>query len=75
MGASTNENARKIEISLDFLEENRKYKATIYADGADANWQTNPLSYQITEKEVSAKDRLTIEMAPGGGQAIVFVPL
>ncbi|MGQ1929735.1 glycoside hydrolase family 97 protein [Ornithobacterium rhinotracheale] len=75
LGASTNENARKIEISLDFLEKNRKYKATIYADGADANWQTNPLSYQIMEKEVSAKDRLTIEMAPGGGQAIVFVPL
>lgn len=75
LGASTNKSARKIEISLDFLEKNRKYKATIYADAADADWLTNPLSYQITEKEVSAKNSLTIEMAPGGGQAIVFTPI
>lgn len=75
LGASTNEEARTINIKLDFLEKGKLYKATIYADGKDANWETNPTDYQITEQIVTANESLSITMATGGGQAISFMPV
>ena len=75
LGASTNEEARTINIKLDFLEKGELYKATIYADGKDANWETNPTDYQITEQIVTANESLSITMATGGGQAISFMPV
>lgn len=45
----------------------------IYADGEDADWKTNPTSYQISEKEVTAADTLSVGMAKGGGQAVSFM--
>lgn len=75
LGASTNEEARTINIKLDFLEKGKLYKATIYADGKDANWETNPTDYQITEQIVTANESLSITMAAGGGQAISFMPV
>lgn len=74
LGATTNSQSRQINVTLDFLEKGKHYKATIYADGKDAHWQTNPISYLIYEKEVTSEDILSIEMASGGGQAIVFSP-
>lgn len=74
-GASTNEEARTITIPLDFLENGKNYKAIIYADGQDADWKTNPTSYQITEKTVTSADSLEVVMAKGGGQAISFMPI
>ena len=47
----------------------------IYADGANADWETNPTSYEILEKTVTTDDTLSIRMAKGGGQAITFIPL
>ena len=75
LGATTNKEARALEIPLNFLEEGKKYQAKIYADGEDADWETNPTSYRIEEKTVTSADVLTVVMAKGGGQAISFVPL
>lgn len=75
LGAATNEEARTLTLALDFLEPGRRYRATIYADGADADWQSNPTSYTITEREVTAADSLEVRMAPGGGQAVTFFPI
>lgn len=72
LGASTNEQARDIDIKLDFLEDGYYYDAVIYADGDDADWETNPSSYKITHCKVSNKDSLHIKMARGGGQAVYF---
>ncbi len=72
--ATTDENARTLTQSLDFLSPGVKYRATIYADAPDADWKTNPCSYQITERIVDSSDTLTIRLAPGGGQAISFIP-
>ena len=74
LGATTNEQARTLTISLDFLEKGKQYEAVIYADGDDADWKTNPQSYRIEKKTVTNKDTLTICMAPGGGQAVSFIP-
>ncbi|MBM6865955.1 glycoside hydrolase family 97 protein [Bacteroides caecigallinarum] len=72
LGAATNEDTREVEISLDFLEPGRTYDAVIYADGDDADWETNPTSYKITNRQVTSEDKLQIKMARGGGQAIYF---
>ncbi len=72
LGASTNEEARTIEVPLDFLEEGKRYVATIYADAPDADWKSNPTAYTIRQRKVSRRTKLKIEMAPGGGQAVYF---
>ena len=74
LGATTNEEPRTLTIPLDFLEEDKKYRAVIYADGEDADWEKNPTSYQISEKEVTDADTLSVVMAKGGGQAVSFIP-
>ena len=75
MGAVTDENARTLEQSLDFLPAGKTYLATIYADGADASWENNPYSYEITSREVTSADTIILNLATSGGAAIVFKPL
>ena len=70
VGGITDENAREAVIDLSFLPEGRKYEATIYADGKDADWQKNPKSYVIKTKKVSHKTTLKQKLAPSGGVAI-----
>lgn len=72
LGAITNKDPRKTSISLDFLTAGKKYKATLYLDGKDADWKDNPKSYQIITKEVTSKSDLKLKLAPGGGAAISF---
>ncbi len=74
LGAATDEQPCTLSLPLDFLKPGTKYRATIYADGPDADWKTNPTSYTISEREVSAADTLEVAMAPGGGQAVSFMP-
>jgi alpha-glucosidase len=75
LGSITNEIPREFTINLDFLDRNMDYMATIYADGKDADWKTNPLPVDIFEEMVTHKDTLQIKMAPGGGEAIRFKAL
>ena len=75
LGSVTNEEGRTLDVSLNFLKEGQKYAATIYRDGKDADWQTNPYAYEIEKREVTSTDVLTISMANGGGQAISFIPV
>ena len=70
LGAITDENARTFTVPLDFLTPGRRYEAEVYADGAGANWRTNPLPVSISRRAVTSTTRLTVALAPGGGQAI-----
>jgi alpha-glucosidase len=74
LGAITDEAARTVEVPLDFLTPGREYEAEIYADGPDAHWLTNPLPVAITRRPVNGDTRLTVALAPGGGQAIRIRP-
>lgn len=74
LGAITGDSPRTLQVSLDFLESGKEYRAVIYADGPDADWKTNPCSYTISEMTVSSDDVLEVKMASGGGQAVVFFP-
>lgn len=73
LGAVTNEDARELEVKLDFLDPGRTYTAQIYRDGPDADWKTNGHDIVIEERKVDAGDVLTLRLASGGGQAIRFV--
>ncbi len=74
VGGVTDENAREVEVKLDFLKPGVKYEATLYCDGKDASGlddeHYNPQSYTITKKNVNSKTKLKLRMAPCGGFAI-----
>lgn len=70
IGSITDENARSIEIKLDFLNPEKKYIATIYRDGTDADFDKNPASYTIEKLDVNNRSKLQIKLARGGGCAI-----
>ena len=74
VGSITDENGRTLETPLTFLEAGKKYVAEIYADGADADWESNPSSIDIYEALVDSDTVLTLRLAPGGGQAIRIRP-
>ncbi len=85
LGGVTDEEAREVEVKLDFLKPGVKYEATIYADAKDASgyvsdvkigWEAaqkegyNPKAYTITKKTVTSKTVLKLKMAPCGGFAV-----
>ena len=75
IGSTAGRNGRTSEIRLDFLEPGKKYKATIYADGKDADYRNNPQSYAIYTRKVSNKSKLNINVAASGGYAIRISPI
>ena len=74
VGGITDENAREVEVKLDFLQPGVKYEATIYADAKDASGipdeHYNAQAYTITKKTVTSKSVLKLRMAPCGGFAV-----
>ena len=74
VGGVTDENARTMEVNLDFLDKGTRCVATLYADGKDADYATKPDSYSITTGIVTDKTKLKVKMARGGGFAISIRP-
>ena len=70
VGGINDENARTAEFKLDFLDADKKYVATLYADGKDADYKDNPTSYQIKKGIVTAKTRFSVQEARSGGFAL-----
>ncbi len=75
LGAVTDEHPRNLSAPLSFLDAGRRYRAEIYRDGPDADWKGRRESIVIEQREVTSDQTLTLFLAPGGGQAIRFVPL
>ncbi len=75
IGSTAGASSRESNISLDFLEKGRKYKAIIYRDGKDAHHLDNTDSYIIEEKVVTSKTKLSLDVVAGGGYAISIIPL
>ena len=73
VGGITDENARTAEFRLDFLDPSKKYVATLYADGKDADYQNNPTDYRIKKGIVTAKTKLSVRLARSGGFALSLV--
>jgi alpha-glucosidase len=60
IGAMTNEQARTVEVPLDFLDKGT-YTARVMQDGADIS------HLAVAERTVQAHQRLTLQLAPSGG--------
>ncbi|WP_395062140.1 glycoside hydrolase family 97 protein [Flavobacterium sp.] len=73
VGNVNGETPRTSNITLDFLEKGKKYTATIYADGKDANYKTNPQAYTIRKIAVTSKSKVSQLSASGGGYAISII--
>lgn len=72
LGSVADEQARTLEVKLDFLDPDRTYTAQIYRDGEDASWQSHPHAFKFETRTVRRADALTLKLASGGGQAIRF---
>ena len=70
VGGKCNEDGHLSVVKLDFLDKDRKYNCTIYADGKNADYKNNPQAYTITHKTVKRGDVLKIKQASGGGFAV-----
>ena len=75
VGGKTGHEAHTAVVKLDFLDEGKKYECTIYQDGKDADYATNPKSYEIKKKTVKKGDTLKINEARGGGFAVSLIAL
>ena len=73
VGGITDENARVATFTLNFLDPDKKYVATLYTDGADADYQTNPTAYTIKKGIVTNKTKMNIKEARSGGFALSLI--
>ena len=72
IGGITNEDARDVTLDFSFLDEGT-YTATIYRDGENADWETNPYDAVIEQMSVTSASSLDLSMAKGGGFAISVI--
>lgn len=70
VGSATGDKARTAHISLSFLDPGCRYRAVIYKDGCDADWETNPYPVEIAQRDVTSESVLDIPQARSGGTAI-----
>lgn len=70
MGCVAGEKPHTSKVTLDFLDKDKKYIATIYADGKDADYKTSPQSYTIRKGIVTCKTKLNLKAVTAGGYAI-----
>lgn len=73
IGNTSDENGHQSKLSFDFLDPGKKYIATVYLDGKDAHYETNPQAYTIRKGIVTNKTKLQLQAAPGGGYAISLI--
>ncbi|MDR0546730.1 MAG: glycoside hydrolase family 97 protein [Dysgonamonadaceae bacterium] len=70
IGSTNGYEPRVSNIKFDFLEKGKTYTATIYADKKDADYKTNPQSYEIRKVKITSKSKLSQFVAAGGGYAV-----
>jgi alpha-glucosidase len=71
IGAMSDWTPRELTVDLSFLGKG-SYGAEIYADGINADRFAE--DYTLTTKSVTARDKLVIKLAPGGGWAAWIYP-
>ncbi|AZA76036.1 glycoside hydrolase family 97 protein [Chryseobacterium sp. G0186] len=75
VGGITDENKRDYTVDFSFLDKGKKYEATIYEDGKDADYIDNPQSYNIYKKQITSKSKINFKMVRSGGFAISIKPV
>ncbi len=75
VGGITDENKRDYTVDFSFLDKGKRYEATIYEDGKNADYIENPQSYSIYKKIINSKSKINFKMARSGGFAISLKPV
>lgn len=70
-----NEEARTVQVELEFLEPDQKYRASIAEDTPETHYVKNRESYTVREQVVSRDDVIVANLKPGGGQTIKLTPI
>lgn len=71
IGAITNNTAREVSISLNFLSNAKKYTAIIYSDDAAVNTRTH---VKTEQRKVKPSDVLKVKLNGSGGIALWIYP-
>jgi len=72
VGSMTNNDARKLQVPLDFLQEGQKYKAKIYYDNPNEKTRTK---VGIKTMDVTNKSTVDVDLQASGGMAIWITSL
>ncbi|MBM3312488.1 MAG: hypothetical protein FJY80_13395, partial [Candidatus Aminicenantes bacterium] len=72
VGAMTDWTPREMSVDLSFLGAG-SFEMTSYQDGPNAD--RNATDYKLSKRTVTAAEKLTIKLAPGGGWAAVLSPV
>ena len=72
IASATDEQARTLELKLDFLESGESYSATLFEDGPEAHFQKNREAYKIRQLNVAHDSVIKAVMAPGGGHCVIL---
>ncbi|MCG8370309.1 MAG: glycoside hydrolase family 97 protein, partial [Proteobacteria bacterium] len=75
LGAIAGDESRGLSVPLDFLDGDTAYLATIYRDGDDADWKSNPYDYVIETRAVRRGQAIDVRLAAGGGLAVRIRPV
>jgi len=70
LGCITNNDGRKFQLPLDFLDSKKKYELTLYTDGGNKVKTRTHVS--IDHKSVTDKTILKLDLLPRGGCAMVI---
>lgn len=70
LGCITNNDARKMELPLDFLESGKKYELTLYTDGGEKIKTRTHVA--IENSKVTSKTVLKLDLLPRGGCAMII---
>lgn len=71
VAAATNEDARTVNVPLDFLGKG-KFDATINTDADDTDFRTNRETFTNRREEVTRKSVIELKLAPGGGACVLI---
>ena len=70
VGCMTNNDARTIDFSFDFLDPAKKYEATLYTDGGEA--VKTRTHVKIEKKKVSNESKMQLDLLPRGGCVMII---
>ncbi|HWL00419.1 MAG TPA: glycoside hydrolase family 97 protein [Parapedobacter sp.] len=73
VGNVSGEQGHTSRFDFSFLDPDKTYTATLYADAPDAHYKTNPQAYTIRKFNVDHGSTFEQQAAPGGGFAISIV--
>ena len=71
VGAATNEEARELDVKLDFLPPGT-YQVTIVQDGEEGHYQKNRETLLVEKQQAGPNDTLRLKLAPGGGACVIL---